>query len=114
MNSCFKGCTGVGKFVNEDKWYEINISLTNGNTGDCVPLEKMGNNRFPKLAFCNELELYRHSLTHGAENLLEKPPIVQLLKNFPAFYGTRRFITVFTGPYPEPDQSNPYHPILSL
>jgi hypothetical protein len=29
-------------------------------------------------------------------SLLEKPPIVQLLKNFPAFYGTRRFITVFT------------------
>jgi hypothetical protein len=28
--------------------------------------------------------------------LLEKPPVVQLLKNFPAFYGTRRFITVFT------------------
>jgi hypothetical protein len=28
--------------------------------------------------------------------LLEKPPVVQLLKNFPKFYGTRRFITVFT------------------
>jgi hypothetical protein len=28
--------------------------------------------------------------------LLEKPLIVQLLKNFPAFYGTLRFITVFT------------------
>jgi hypothetical protein len=28
-----------------------------------------------------------HSLTHGVQ---------QLLKNFPAFYGTRRFITVFT------------------
>jgi hypothetical protein len=28
--------------------------------------------------------------------LLAKPPIVQLLKNFPAFYGTQRFITVFT------------------
>jgi hypothetical protein len=27
---------------------------------------------------------------------LEKPPVAQLLKNFPAFYGTRRFITVFT------------------
>jgi hypothetical protein len=25
----------------------------------------------------------------------EKLPSVQLLKNFPAFYGTRRFITVF-------------------
>jgi hypothetical protein len=28
--------------------------------------------------------------------LLEKLPIVQQLKNFPAFYGTRRFITAFT------------------
>jgi hypothetical protein len=28
--------------------------------------------------------------------LLEEPPIVQLLKNFPAFYGTPRFNTVFT------------------
>jgi hypothetical protein len=30
------------------------------------------------------------------QQLLEKLPIVQLLKNFPAFYETRRFITVFT------------------
>jgi hypothetical protein len=28
--------------------------------------------------------------------LSEKLPVVQLLKNFPAFYGTRKFITVFT------------------
>jgi hypothetical protein len=28
--------------------------------------------------------------------LLEEPPIVQLFKNFSAFYGTRRFITVLT------------------
>jgi hypothetical protein len=28
--------------------------------------------------------------------LLEKPPIVHLLKNFSVFYATRRFITVFT------------------
>jgi hypothetical protein len=28
--------------------------------------------------------------------LLEKLPIVQPLKNFPAIYGTRRLITVFT------------------
>jgi hypothetical protein len=27
---------------------------------------------------------------------MEKPPVAQLLKNFPTFYGTRRFITVFT------------------
>jgi hypothetical protein len=29
-------------------------------------------------------------------SLFEKPPVVQLFKKFPAFYGTRSFITVFT------------------
>jgi hypothetical protein len=39
----------------------------------------------------------RLTLTHSwSRALLEKPPIVQLLENFPAFYGTRRFITAFT------------------
>jgi hypothetical protein len=49
-------------------------------------------------------------------DLLEKPPIVQPLKNFPAFYGTRKFNTMFTRacPYPEPYQFNPHHPMLSL
>jgi hypothetical protein len=50
--------------------------------------------------------------------LLETLPIVQQLKNFPAFRGTRRSLPCSqepsTGPYPEPDQSNPYHPILFL
>jgi hypothetical protein len=37
------------------------------------------------------------SLTHSwSQAFLEKQPIVQLLKNFPAFYGTQWFITVFT------------------
>jgi hypothetical protein len=27
---------------------------------------------------------------------LEKPPVAQLLENFPEFYGTRKFIIVFT------------------
>jgi hypothetical protein len=36
-------------------------------------------------------------LTHSwSWALLEKPPIEQLLENFPAFYGTRRFITAIT------------------
>jgi hypothetical protein len=30
-----------------------------------------------------------------SSGLLEKWPIVQLLKNFPAFYGTLKFVTVF-------------------
>jgi hypothetical protein len=42
-------------------------------------------------------KLLKSKLTHSwSRALLEKPPIVQLLENFPAFYGTRRFITAFT------------------
>jgi hypothetical protein len=43
--------------------------------------------------------------------LLEKLPVVQLLKNFPAFYGTRRFITVHKSPplVPILSQINPIH-----
>jgi hypothetical protein len=41
--------------------------------------------------------LLYHSLTHSwSWALLKKFPIVQLLENFPAFYGTRRFITAIT------------------
>jgi hypothetical protein len=39
------------------------------------------------------------TLTHSwSWALLVNPPIVQLLKNFPAFYGTLSFTTVFTRP----------------
>jgi hypothetical protein len=49
------------------------------------------------LQFCIVEPGYWQSLTHSRSwALLEEPPIVQSLKNFPAFYGTRRFITVFT------------------
>jgi hypothetical protein len=49
--------------------------------------------------------------------LLEKLPVVQLLKNYPVFYGTRRFITVFTRAlhwslsWARSIQSIPSHPI---
>jgi hypothetical protein len=50
----------------------------------------------PSPLFTNSLSL-TYLLTYPwSWALLEEPPIVQLLKNFPAFYGTRRFITVFT------------------
>jgi hypothetical protein len=42
-------------------------------------------------------EKRNHSITSSwSGDLLEKLPIVQPFKNFPAFYETRRFITVFT------------------
>jgi hypothetical protein len=34
-------------------------------------------------------------LTSWSWALLEEPPVLHLLKNFPIFYGTQRFITVF-------------------
>jgi hypothetical protein len=56
-------------------------------------------------------------LTSWSWALLEKPPVTQLLKNFPTFYGIRRFITVFTGAlhwclsWARSKQSIPPHPI---
>jgi hypothetical protein len=50
--------------------------------------------------------------------ILEKLTVAQLVKKFTAFYGTKRFITVFTRaatcPYPEPDESNQQHSSLFL
>jgi len=44
--------------------------------------------------------------------LLEKPSGLQLVKKFPAFHGTQRFITALKASaiclYPGPDQSSPY------
>jgi hypothetical protein len=58
--------------------------------------------------------LHTHSRSWA---LLEEPPIVQPLKNFPAYYGTRRFNTVFTRAlhwslsWARWIQSKPSHPI---
>jgi hypothetical protein len=47
--------------------------------------------------------------------LPKKLTIVQLLNKLPAFYGTRRFITVFTRAlHWSLSWASPYHPILSL
>jgi hypothetical protein len=36
-------------------------------------------------------------LTSWSPVLIKNPAVAQLLENFPTFYGTRRFITVYTG-----------------
>jgi hypothetical protein len=43
-------------------------------------------------------------LTPWSRVLLEKLTGLQLVKKFPSFYGTRRFLTC---PYPQPAQSSP-------
>ena len=35
-------------------------------------------------------------LLHGAESLLRSYLVLQLIKKFPAFYGTRKFVTILT------------------
>jgi hypothetical protein len=61
-----------------------------------------------RLYLCrNSVKVVRHFL-HA---LLEKQPIVKLLKNVPAFYEPRSCLTRFTRASPEPDQSIPSHPI---
>jgi hypothetical protein len=54
-------------------------------------------------------------LTPGNTVLLEKLTVPQLIKKFPAFYVTRRFIIAFTTPSPVAilSQINPAHISLS-
>jgi hypothetical protein len=43
-----------------------------------------------------ELRFQAYLLTPWSRVLLEKLTVLQLVKKFPAFYGTRRFITALT------------------
>jgi hypothetical protein len=50
-------------------------------------------------------------------NSLEKPTVVHPLINLSAFYGNRRFISIFTrahsGLHPEPNESSPHLPAFT-
>jgi hypothetical protein len=62
-------------------------------------------------------ELHSGYLNYAAHSLTE-PPIMQPFKNFPASMEPEGSLSCSqepsTGPYPEPDKSNPYHLILTL
>ena len=65
-----------------------------------------------RVTYTRVVTQYTHLLTPWSRVLLEKLTGFQLVKKFPAFYGTRRFITAFTSashlPYSETDRSSPY------
>ena len=46
--------------------------------------------------FINHPTMYLTYLLHGAESFLRSELVLQQVKKFPALYGTRRFVTVFT------------------
>jgi hypothetical protein len=57
-------------------------------------------------------------LTHGAEPFLRSCQLCSYSRTSQHFMEPEGSLLysqeTSTGPYPEPDQSNPYHPILSL
>jgi len=80
-----------------------------------VSLLKFCLHYFPPIRNTYMRNVYFYSLTSLSRVLREKLTRSQLVKKFPAFYGTRSFVTSSkssaTCPYPEPDQSSPYLPI---
>jgi hypothetical protein len=62
-----------------------------------IHMDRIWKNPKPEFVFFGAVTFGEFTLTNSwSRALLEKLPIVQLLKNFPAFYGTRRYIIVFT------------------
>jgi hypothetical protein len=59
-----------------------------------VPSTNCATSSVPLSYLCNSLFIYL--LTNSSFLLLEKLTVSQIVKKFPEFYGTRRFITAFT------------------
>jgi hypothetical protein len=61
-------------------------------------------------------DLLTNYLSPWSRVLLEELLVTQLVKKFPTFYGTKDSLPCSkgptTGPYPEPDESNPNLPII--
>jgi hypothetical protein len=79
-------------------WFALNeISTILFKQDSMLPVILMPSGVYSDFNIPEELATSSFRLTHSwSRALLEKLPIVQLLENFPAFYGTRRFITAFT------------------
>jgi hypothetical protein len=66
---------------------------------DLIVIQLVMKSTVTKTWMSNPMFTRAYSLSHSwSWTLLEKPPTLQPLKNFPAFYGTRRFMTTHTIP----------------
>jgi hypothetical protein len=79
------------------------------------PLRLLG---FVPEIFCSMKLILSHSLTHGAEPFLRSCQSCSYSRTSQHFMepggSPPRSHKPSTGPYPDPDRSNPYHPILPL
>jgi hypothetical protein len=110
-------CVCVVNVMRKDlrcQWTIIGTGTTGGIYAICMCYKDYFHYKCGNL---NMVILFTHSWSRA---LLEKPPIVQLLKNFPSFYGTRRFSTMFIKVLywslfgARSIHFIPYHAILSL
>jgi hypothetical protein len=88
-----------GKSKYSEKTYpSVTLSTTKSHMTDPVsnPGPQRGKPATNRLSYGAALSEILTKISPRKWALLEKPPVVQLLKNFRTFYGTRRFIAVFT------------------
>jgi hypothetical protein len=111
-----RAATVIGWYVYNRCVYAVHTTSVN-SCSQLHPISCSTNFSNISITFKLQCILYVTKLTPWSWALLEKPPVVQLPKNFPAFYATRRFITVFARTlrqslaWARSIQSIPPHPI---
>jgi hypothetical protein len=79
-------------YTQEHSWYSFLLEVSR-------PQDHSAGGRFRSIEKSHDLIRNRtRDIPASSTALLEKPPIVQLLKKLPTFYGPWRFITVFIRP----------------
>jgi hypothetical protein len=114
---CVDYCTETCMIAASNFHLDFSLTWYISTGGTYVKFKPQHSVKIPTTFILNIFTYYDLLTYIRSSALLEEPLIVQPLKNFPTFYGTRRFNTVFTRaldwslPWATSIQSTPSHPI---
>jgi hypothetical protein len=105
MIHIFVNCNWV-----DSQWQQYSTQLHTKNTQSNIKMQNTQKRTYITISTCKH-NYNTYLLTAWSGVLIEKLTGFQLVKKFPAFYETRKFVTA-TCPYPVLAQSSPHPHIL--